>query len=180
MTNTANAWDTLNNAVCIYTAEEINTAIQTLAAAIQQDYADKHPLVITVMNGGMIFAGQLLPMLRFPLECDYLHASRYGQALHGRELAWIAMPQTDVNNRHIILLDDILDEGHTLAAIKQKLLTMGAASVACAVLTNKDINKEKPITADYVGLTLPNRYVFGCGMDVSGAWRNLPAIYAMP
>lgn len=180
MTDITNAWATLNSAECIYTAAEVSAAVSILASAIQQDYADRNPLVITVMNGGMVFAGQLLPMLRFPLECDYLHASRYGRALQGNELAWIAMPQADINNRHIILLDDILDEGHTLAAIKQKLLEMGAASVSCAVLTNKHIDKEKPITADYIGLNLPNRYVFGCGMDVAGAWRNLPAIYALP
>ncbi|MEQ1667933.1 MAG: hypoxanthine-guanine phosphoribosyltransferase [Sulfuriferula sp.] len=173
------AWATLNNAECLYTAAEVSAAIHTLAAAIRQDYADRNPLVITVMNGGMIFAGQLLPLLNFPLECDYLHASRYGQALQGNALKWIAMPQADVHDRHILLLDDILDEGHTLAAIKQRLLAMGAASVACAVLSNKRIPKPKPITADYIGLDLPDRYVFGCGMDVAGAWRNLPAIYAI-
>lgn len=173
------AWATLNNAECIYTAEDVNVAIHAMATAIQQDYVDKNPLVITVMNGGMIFAGQLLPLLRFPLECDYLHVSRYGLALQGNALKWIAMPQADVNGRHILLLDDILDEGHTLAAIKHKLLDMGATSVACAVLSNKHITKTKPINADYIGLNLPDRYVFGCGMDIAGAWRNLPAIYAL-
>ena len=173
------AWATLNNAECIFTAEEVNAAIHTMAAAIQQDYIDKNPLVITIMNGGMIFAGQLLPLLRFPLECDYLHDSRYGSALRGDELKWIAMPQAEVNGRNILLLDDILDEGHTLAAIKHKLLDMGATHVASAVLSNKHITKAKPIHADYIGLNLPDRYVFGCGMDVAGIWRNLPAIYAL-
>ncbi|NOT17682.1 MAG: hypoxanthine-guanine phosphoribosyltransferase [Sulfuriferula sp.] len=180
MTNHNDAWAILNNADCIYDADAITAAINTVATAIQQDYADKMPLLLTVMNGGIIFAGQLLPLLHFPLECDYIHASRYGRELHGSEINWMAMPKTDVAHRHVILLDDILDEGHTLAAIKQKLLDMGAASVACAVLSNKHIAKPKPILADYVGLTLPDRYVFGCGMDVAGAWRNLPAIYAMP
>ncbi|MDR3390497.1 MAG: hypoxanthine-guanine phosphoribosyltransferase [Sulfuriferula sp.] len=173
------AWQVLQDAELIFSADDVNAAITQLAISITADYTDKNPLVITVMNGGMMFAGQLLPLLRFPLDCDYIHASRYGNATSGKEIAWIAMPRESVQGRHVLLLDDILDEGHTLAAIKAKLLGLGAAQVSCAVLTNKNIGKIKPIDADYIGLTLPNRYVFGCGMDVSGAWRNLPAIYAL-
>ena len=179
MLNPHDAWQVLQNAELIFSADDVNDAITRLAIDITADCTDRNPLVITVMNGGMMFAGQLLPLLRFPLDCDYIHASRYGEATHGTELKWIAMPRESVQGRHVLLLDDILDEGHTLAAIKEKLLALGAAQVACAVLTNKNIGKSKPIEADYIGLTLPNRYVFGCGMDISGAWRNLPAIYAL-
>jgi hypoxanthine phosphoribosyltransferase len=84
-----------------------------------------------------------------------------------------------VAGRHVLVLDDILDEGETLAAIRDKLLEMGAARVWSAVLTDKNNGLDKPIQADFVGLDVPNRYVFGCGMDAYGLWRNLPAIYAL-
>ncbi|MHB1678505.1 MAG: hypoxanthine-guanine phosphoribosyltransferase [Sulfuriferula sp.] len=179
MLNPSEAWQILHDAELIHSAEEVNQAIIQLALSITADYTEKNPLVLTVMNGGIMFAGQLLPLLRFPLYCDYIHASRYRNATKGGKLEWIALPRESVKGRHVLLLDDILDEGHTLAAIKTKLIALGAAHVACAVLTNKNIDEIKPIQADYIGLSLPNRYVFGCGMDVFGAWRNLPAIYAL-
>ena len=82
-------------------------------------------------------------------------------------------------NGTVVLLDDILDEGHTLAAVRQQCLEQGAARVVIVVLAEKALGHSKPITADYTGLEVPNRYVFGCGMDVNGWWRNLPAIYAL-
>ena len=179
MLNPSEAWQILNDAELIHSADEVNQAIVRLALSITADYTEKTPLIITVMNGGMMFAGQLLPLLRFPLNCDYIHVSRYQNETKGSELKWIAMPRESIQGRHILLLDDILDEGHTLTAIKAMLITLGAANVACAVLTNKNTGAIKPIQADYIGLTLPNRYVFGCGMDMHGAWRNLPAIYAL-
>lgn len=179
MLNLSEAWQILHDADLIHSAEEVNQAILQLALGITADYTEKNPLVLTVMNGGIMFAGQLLPLLRFPLSCDYIHASRYRNATKGGKLEWIALPRESVQGRHVLLLDDILDEGYTLAAIKTKLLSLGAAHVACAVLTNKNIEKSKPVQAEYIGLNLPNRYVFGCGMDVFGAWRNLPAIYAL-
>lgn len=179
MLNPSEAWQILHDAELIHSAEEVNQAILQLALDITADYTEKNPLVLTVMNGGIMFAGQLLPLLRFPLSCDYIHASRYRNATKGGKLEWVALPRESVKGRHVLLLDDILDEGHTLAAIKTELLSLGAQQVACAVLTNKNIEANKPIKADYIGLNLPNRFVFGCGMDVYGAWRNLPAIYAL-
>lgn len=174
-----NAWHILNNADLIYSADEVNTAVAALAAAITARYQDATPLVLSVMGGAVVFSGQILPLLRFPLDFDYVHASRYGQHTQGGQLQWRVLPRESVKGRSILMLDDILDEGHTLAAIRAKLLEMGASDVACAVLTEKCTGKAKPIKADFVGLELPNRFVFGCGMDVEGAWRNLPAIYAL-
>ncbi len=179
MLNPSEAWQILHDAELIHSAEDVNQAILKLALDITADYTEKSPLILTVMNGGIMFAGQLLPLLRFPLSCDYIHASRYRNATRGGELEWIALPREPVQGRHVLLLDDILDEGYTLAAIKTRLLSLGAEQVACAVLTNKNIEKSKPVQAEYIGLNLPDRFVFGCGMDVFGAWRNLPAIYAL-
>jgi hypoxanthine phosphoribosyltransferase len=120
-----------------------------------------------------------LPLLRFPLEFDYLHATRYDSTTRGGTLTWKVLPQRSVDGRVVLVLDDILDEGETLAAIKQRLLADGAAEIYCGVFADKDIGRLKPVRPDFVGVTLPNRYVFGFGMDVEEAWRNLPAIYAV-
>ena len=169
----------LAEADLVRSADEIRIALDNLARDITAELHDSYPLVLTVMGGAVVFAGQLLPKLVFPMECDYLHATRYGDVMAGTQLKWIVEPRTSVVGRTVLVLDDILDEGITLAAIKAKLLDMGAARCLLAVLTEKDTGQPKPVAADFVGMLLPNRFVFGCGMDAMGAWRNLPAIYAV-
>jgi hypoxanthine phosphoribosyltransferase len=131
------------------------------------------------MGGGVVFTGQLLPLLHFPIEFDYLHVTRYDGTTRGGALQWKVLPRQPIAGRVILVLDDILDEGHTLAAIRERLLSEGAAEVYCAVFTEKQTGRPKPIRSDFVGLKVPDRYVFGFGMDAEGAWRNLPAIYAL-
>jgi hypoxanthine phosphoribosyltransferase len=150
-----------------------------VAAEISQQLSEKNPLVLCVMAGGVIFCGQLLPKLNFPLDFDYLHATRYGPETQGGKISWRSAPWISVKDRTVLVVDDILDEGVTLAAVKESLKRMGAAEVLTAVFTDKENGKQKPISADFCGLTVPDRFVFGYGMDVDGAWRNLPAIYAM-
>lgn len=169
----------LENADVVYSETAVNAAMDTLAVAIKETLKDTTPLVMCVMGGAVVFSGQLLPKLNFPLEFDYVQASRYHNQTSGQQLVWKVEPTKNVYGRTVLLLDDILDEGHTLAAIKEKCLAQGAKEVIIAVLVEKQLNKIKPITADFVGLTVPDRYVFGCGMDVYGWWRNLPAIYAL-
>ena len=169
----------LAEAELVCSAEDIQLVIERLAGEITARLQDDHPLVLTVMGGAVVFAGQLLPKLPFPLECDYLHATRYGNTTSGSGLAWLAEPRTPVAGRTVLVLDDILDEGITLAAIRKRLLEQGAKDCWIAVLSEKDTGHPKPIAADFKGVDLPNRYVFGCGMDVKGAWRNLPAIFAL-
>lgn len=175
----AEAQRLLAEADLIYSAAEVTNAIDRLATEITARLEDAHPLVLTVMGGGIVFAGQLLPCLPFLLEHDYVHVTRYGSGTSGGELQWIVEPRIAVAGRTVLVLDDILDEGITLAAIKARLLAQGARECLVAVLSEKELGRAKPIQADFVGLRLPNRYVFGCGMDVRGAWRNLPAIYAV-
>ena len=169
----------LNDSDLIYTQVEVDAAIKDLATQITHDLQDKAPLVMTIMNGGLYFAGQLLPQLSFALETDYLQASRYNGETIGQDVKWGKAPTEKLKGRIVLLLDDILDEGHTLVAIRDRCLALGALEVKIAVLTEKALGHAKPINADYVGLTLPNRYVFGCGMDVYGWWRNLPEIRAL-
>lgn len=173
------ALQVLAEADLIVTAADIERALDHLAAAISTRLAGTHPLVLTVMNGGLFLAGQLLPRLPFPLECDYLHATRYRNTTRGHDIEWRVAPRESVAGRTLLVLDDILDEGITLAAIKARLLADGAKECLTAVLARKELGRPQPIVADFVGVMLPNRYVFGCGMDVKGAWRNLPAIHAV-
>jgi hypoxanthine phosphoribosyltransferase len=164
----------------LFSAVQVDAAIAKIAGEITQTLAGSAPLVLCVMSGATVFAGQLLPLLKFPLEFDYLQASRYqNTTTGGHEVMWKALPGDNVRGRTLLLLDDILDEGHTLAAVSKKCLEAGAERILIAVLTEKDTGKTKPIRADFVGLTVPNRYVFGCGMDVYGWWRNLPAIHVL-
>ena len=150
-----------------------------MAREISSALAGSFPVVLCVMRGAVLFAGQLLPQLRFPLEFDYLDLTRYGESTRGGEITWRVTPATSVAGRTVLELDDILDQGSTLVAVREKLLAAGASRVYYAVLTEKETGRAKPVRADFVGLRLPDRYVFGCGMDVGGAWRNLPEIYAL-
>lgn len=169
----------LDNAELLIGAAEVSDAIAGMAQRIAEDVGDSQPLVLCVMGGSVVFTGQLLPQLNFPLEFDYVQVSRYHNQTEGQHLVWKVMPGGNVSGRTVLVLDDILDEGHTLAAIKEACLKQGATRVVIAVLVEKPLDKPKPVAADYVGLQVPERYVFGCGMDIYGWWRNLPAIYAL-
>jgi hypoxanthine phosphoribosyltransferase len=173
------AWKTLEAAELLCDETQVRTAIVRLAADITVKLRDRNPLVLAVMGGSIFFAGNLLPLLRFPLEFATIQASRYGKATSGGKIVWTVEPGENVRGRTVLVLDDILDGGETLTAIRDRVKSLGAAAFFSAVLTDKDLGRAKPIVPDFVGLKLPNRYVFGCGMDVSGAWRNLPAIYAV-
>lgn len=173
------AWDLLNRSELLHGRLEIEQTLDRLGAEITDALADTLPVVLCVMGGAVVFAGQLLPRLAFPLEFDYLHVTRYRDATRGGEIEWAMLPRKSLEGRVVLLLDDILDEGHTLAAAREKLLELGAAEVRIAVLAEKETGQSKPIQADYTGLTLPNRYVLGMGMDAYGLWRNLPGIYAL-
>lgn len=169
----------LQQAELIYTEQVVNRAISAIATKLNEEYASSKPIVLCVMGGGVVFTGQLLPQLTFPLEFDYVQATRYHGTTEGKNLEWVIRPKKIIKNRNILILDDILDEGITIKAIVDECKLLGASTVKTAVLVEKTLNKLKPINADYVGLNVPERYVFGCGMDVYGWWRNLPAIYAL-
>lgn len=173
------AWDILNQADLILDVPQLQQVLDELAAAISTQMKDQYPLVLSVMGGAVVFTGQLLPRLRFPLDFDYIHVSRYGNKTQGGELHWHKKPHDNVEGRVVLVLDDILDEGETMAAIRDQVLAQGAKAFYSAVFTNKLIQKPKPIVPDFVGLDIPDCYVFGFGMDVQGMWRNLPALYAV-
>jgi len=173
----------LANAEEIVSADQVQAAVRHVADVLNQrfdkDEAGEFPLVLGVMGGAVVFTGHLLPQLTFPLEFDYIHVTRYGDLDRGGEVVWKVIPRQDVTGRTIIIVDDILDEGETLAHVKQRLLDMGAAEVILAVFADKELGKVKPVYADIVGLTVPNQFVVGFGMDAHGYWRNLPGLWVI-
>ncbi len=165
----------------LYSAEEIAQALDVLATEITRALADKNPLVLCIMNGGVIVTGHLLTRLNFPLEQDYLHATRYRGATSGSKMIeWLHRPETSLADRHILLVDDILDEGYTLREIARWCREQGAASVNVAVLADKQHDRRvEGIACDFSALKLVDRYVFGFGMDYKEYWRNANGIYAV-
>ncbi|MBK9130560.1 MAG: hypoxanthine-guanine phosphoribosyltransferase [Gammaproteobacteria bacterium] len=166
-------------AECLYDRTEVEAALNRLALDISYVLAEANPLVITVMQGGLITAGMLLPRLAFPLQVDYLHATRYRGKTSGAELHWIVRPTQALTDRIVLLVDDIHDEGHTLEAIVEACKAAGARRVYSAVLVNKRHDRKAAYRADFVGLEVEDRYVFGCGMDYKEYLRNAPGIYAV-
>lgn len=166
-------------AECLFTQTQVEAALAALVPAVTADYEYKNPLVLGIMNGALVTLGFLLPRLKFPLQQDYLHATRYGGDEEGGDLRWKVRPETPIENRHVLLVDDILDRGITLASVRDYCLSQGAASVKVLVLGQKHIPNFSPsISADYCALHFPNRYVFGYGMDYQNYWRNAPGIFA--
>lgn len=173
------AWKFLQDSDPIAGAEEVQAAIRKVAAEIERRLAGEYPLVLAVMGGAVVFAGQILPLLHFPLDFDYIHASRYGAATRGGGVEWRVSPPDLAKGRTVLVLDDILDHGETMGVIRERLLEIGAKAFYCAVLVEKNLPRGKPVAADFVGLRIPDRFVFGCGLDAKGYWRNLPEIRAM-
>lgn len=171
----------MNEADCLYDQAQVEAAIGRMAGQISQDLAELNPLLICVMNGGLILSGKLLPLLHFPLQVSYLHATRYGSQERGGELLWKVKPGVDLADREVLIVDDILDEGRTLGGIVDYCVDAGARRVRLVVLLEKDHRrKERPdLVADYRGLVCPDRFVFGYGMDYHGYWRNAPGVYAV-
>jgi hypoxanthine phosphoribosyltransferase len=170
------------NAVELVSAAAVATAVDQVAVRMTLALATENPLLVCVMNGAVPFAGALLPRLQFPLQFTHVHVSRYGDATRGGELNWHSEPDLDVSGRHLVFIDDILDQGLTLAALRHWALARGAARVSIAVLVDKQVPdaQQRPVAADFVALRCEDRFLIGCGMDYQGYWRNLPAIYAVP
>lgn len=174
------AQEVLRHADCLHDARAIAAAYDRMAAAIRAEYAQRQPLILCVMIGGLHPTSEITQRLDFAFQIDYLHATRYRGETSGGGLLWKAYPEISVRGRDVLVIDDILDEGHTLAAIIDSLHKQEAASVKVAVLAEKLHDRKAPgIRADFVGVTVEDRYVFGCGMDYKSYWRQLPAIYAV-
>lgn len=178
----SHAQQVLEQADLIYSAEQINQAIDLLAQQINQQFLNiTEPVIaLPVMNGGLVISGHLLTRLNFPVILDYLHATRYRDETTGSDLQWKAKPQQSLKDKTLLIIDDILDEGYTLQAVRDYCLEQGASQVYSVVLVEKNHPRPKAdIKGDFIGLQVEDRYVFGFGMDYKGHHRSLNAIYAV-
>ena len=166
---------------CLYSEAAVERALDNMAAAIGAKIGAGNPIVLCLMNGGLITTGKLATRLDFPLQLDYLHATRYREQTSGsEELRWEAYPQLSLTNRVVLVVDDILDQGLTLEGVLSYCREQGAEAVYAAVLINKTpARKLSPLVADFVGLEIGDDYVFGYGMDYRGYLRNAAGIFAV-
>jgi hypoxanthine phosphoribosyltransferase len=170
-----------DKAECLYNINAVESALDAMATAITAKLQHTNPLILCVMVGALIPAGHLLTRLNFPLEIDYIHATRYQGTTRGGDLHWLVEPRQSLKNRTVLIIDDILDGGITLAAIMDYCQQAGAKAVLTAVMVNKVRSRDAglTITADFAGLDTEDRYLFGFGLDYKGYLRNAPGIYAV-
>ncbi len=168
-----------SRATCLYNSDQVEKALKAMAYEIHQDLEDKDPLVLCVLIGGVVLTGKLLTLLDFPLQVDYIHATRYGDNTSGSEIQWVSKPRVSLKGRTVLIVDDILDHGVTLAEIVKYCKDQGAAEIRTAVLVEKEVARKPDAVqkAHYTGITVEDRYVFGYGMDYKGYLRNAPGIF---
>ena len=182
MSSYAQAKQILAEAELIYSTKQIQQAIELLAEKINKklENISEPVIILPIMNGGLIISGHLITKLNFPVELDYIHATRYRNKISGSELQWKVKPQNSLKDRTLLVIDDIYDEGHTLQAVLNFCEFEEAAQVYSAVLVEKNHPRPKALLkTDFVGMSVEDRYVFGFGMDYKGYHRNLNAIYAV-
>ena len=165
----------------LFDERSVELAISVLAEKVAKDNDENFPLVLCVMNGGLYLTGQLLRYWNFPLTVDYVHATRYRLATLGKDVLWKAYPQNEIRDRHVLIIDDIFDQGYTLEEVRSYCLKHGALSCNSVFLIRKTHQRKKAdIRPDYVGLECGDVYVYGAGMDLNSHFRNLSSIYAIP
>ena len=171
--------EVFKKATCLYTTEEVEAALDKMAADIRAKLQDTNPVLLCVMVGALVPAGNLLPRLNFPMEVDYIHATRYQGSTKGGEIEWKVRPRTPLAGRTVLVIDDILDGGITLKEILNYCKEQGVKEVYSAVLVDKTGCREPGgvAEADFTGLEVGNHYVFGYGMDYKEYLRNAPGIY---
>jgi len=171
----------LKEAECLYSYSEVNEALDRMATDITQRLKDKNPLILCVMTGALITTGHLVTRLHFPLEMDYIHATRYRGTTRGGDLHWLVEPRQSLKDRTVIIVDDIMDGGLTLSAIIDYCKQAEAKEVLTAVMVSKNRKREPGVNfePDFVGLKTEDKYLFGFGLDYEEYLRNVPGIYAV-
>jgi hypoxanthine phosphoribosyltransferase len=179
-TSTPSLATALASAELLFDRAALESVIVDMGRDIDAALDGERAVFLTVMNGALIFAGHLALSIRTDVEFDYVHATRYRGATSGSELHWLREPAVDLTDRTVLLVDDILDEGHTLKAVRDDCMRRGARRVLVVSLCTKQHDRlVDGIQADFNGVQLPDRYVFGFGMDYHEQGRNLPGIYAL-
>lgn len=163
-------------ATVLVTEEQIEEAVDEIAAKLGDDVRDCHPILVGVLIGAFVFMADLVRRLDFPLEVDFVNASSYGDRTNPDELEIVTDMTLDVTGRHVVIVDDIADTGQTLRALAWMLQERGAATVRTCCLLDKPARRTCDFEADYVGVTIPDQFVVGYGLDYAGNHRNLPFV----
>lgn len=164
----------------IASPEEVAAAFDRLAEDIATRLAGREPVLVAVLEGGRMPAAEISRRLTIPHVNDALRVGRYGNGAKGGQLRWHALPETPLHGRAVVVIDDILDEGITLAGVARHCREAGAGEVLTCVLTEKDLpERAAELEPDFRGFLVPDRYIVGCGMDYQGRWRELPGLYAL-
>lgn len=172
--------DILVYSKCLWPENRLQEVYDNLSQRISEDLADLNPLILCVMNGGLFLTAALLQRMHFLLELDYIHVTRYQGKTESGQVQWIHFPADRIKGRNILIVDDILDIGITLREIKTACDRAGASDIKSVVLALKQHDRRvQGVSADYMGVEVADHYVFGCGMDYKGYYRNLNAIYAI-
>jgi len=180
MSNTPDPRDLLKRSTVLFNREEVSAAVQKMADEINEYYGDEPLVMISVLTGAIIPAAWLVTKLKMPIQMDFVHATRYRGGLYGAELEYRVPPRLNLEDRHVLIVDDIFDEGNTLAAIRGSVEKRKARSVKMASLVRKDHDRGLPRDyVDFIGLDVPDVYVFGCGMDAYEEWRHLDEILVL-
>ncbi len=171
----------LKKAECLYSFSEINEALDRMASEITESLRDRNPLILCVMTGALITTGHLVTRLHFPLEIDYIHATRYRGTTRGGDLHWLVEPRQPLKDRTVLIVDDIMDGGLTIAAIMDYCKQAQAKEIYSAVMVSKKRAREPGVNFEpnFVGVTTEDKYLFGFGLDYEEYWRNVPGIYAV-
>lgn len=160
----------------VYSAEQVDFAVDQLSVRLSAAFQNTDPILLTVMQGGVHFAGLLQHRLAFPLRTGYVHVSRYGDATEGGELVWHGQAMPALKGATVVFVDDILDQGRTLAELNVWAQQQGAVDVHNAVMVQREID-DREISADFYGLSAGPGFLVGCGMDYLGYGRNFAGIY---
>ena len=176
----AEASEVLASADQLIDQDQLRAGYDRMAAQISTQLRGLNPIILCIMTGGLYATAEITKRLDFPIEIDYLHVTRYAGETHGGDLVWKVSPGTDLSDRHVLVIDDILDEGVTLAATLDALDAQGTASIRTAMLLQKMHDRRSAaLTPDFLGFEVPDRYVFGAGLDYKGYLRQMPAVYAV-
>lgn len=168
------------NSDVLFTRDDIESAYRRLALQLDDRFEGVLPVMVPVMMGGLIPVAGILRHLSIPHRLDYVHTSRYGHAMTGSELHWLVPPSSTLKDQEVVVVDDIFDQGTTLAAVVSKLRELPVKSVTTVVLARKQHDRVKTtLRPDLIGIDVPDRFVFGCGLDYHGGLRHLPDLHAI-
>lgn len=175
-----NLFEVVERSRLVHDETTVRTAIDQMALRLDLALRFHNPLLICVLQGGVYLTGQLLARLRFPLQQATVQVTRYGDSTAPGELRWLSPLSMEVRDRSVLLIDDVFDRGLTLSLLYDHLLASGARQILSAVIARKEVEHLTPYRPDYIALECGADYLFGCGMDYRGYWRNLPEIRALP